>query len=298
MNDSAESIVLKFFELISFPEIRKCEGNTEICRYLRENNYRFTPDLVAGPPDIKNAKLEGLFFIDVINPTGDLLFDSNCYQGYKINVANEFRKIIESTKKNKGSCFIDSIPDIHQEFYLDQFNDKLDKYAHQRKFTRCNEQRVSANFGMVHHFNLGELNKNRLSDTKKLITFLDYIRFYKRLAPSDNIDLKNAENMILNEIFNENQQEPYILVVGRELEDLPCLFFMIHIAVYKKTKRRDLTLIMLNIAHLENSDGLYPVHNWFKEMLFDLRSVKCSNREYKEKKIQINISPVDLLSMF
>jgi hypothetical protein len=40
MNDSAESIVLKFFELISFPGIRKCEGNTEICRYLRENNTR------------------------------------------------------------------------------------------------------------------------------------------------------------------------------------------------------------------------------------------------------------------
>jgi hypothetical protein len=76
MEDSPESIVLNFLELLCFPGIRRCEGNEDICSYLRENNYRFTPDLVAGPSDIRDAKLEGLFFVDVIKPTGDLLFDS------------------------------------------------------------------------------------------------------------------------------------------------------------------------------------------------------------------------------
>jgi hypothetical protein len=290
MNDSAESFVLKFFELISFPGIRKCEGNTEICRYLRGNNYRFTPDLVAGPPDIKDAKLEGLFFIDVIKPTGDLLFDSNCYKGYKINVANEFRRIIESTKNSEDSCFIDSIPDIHQEFYLDQFNDKLDKYAHHRRFNQNGKIFKSANLGLIHHFNLGEFEQNNISELRTLIALLDYIRFYKRLAPSDNIDLRNAENLLLNEIVNKNQIGPSYFLVGRELPELPCLFFGIHILINKNSEPRHLALLILNVTHLDNSDGSYPVHNWLKGLIFSQHAVKITNNDFQEKKITIKIN--------
>ncbi len=154
---------------------------------------------------------------------------------------------------------------------------------------------MSANVGIVHHFSLGGLVGNSLSDTKNLITVLDYIRFYKRLGPSDNIDLKNAENIILNEIINENQDGPCLLAIGRELADLPCLFLMLHIAIVKKSKRNDIALLFLNIPHLDNSEGKYPVHNWLKRILFDPRSVKHQNEFFDEKKIALNLKDVEKL---
>ena len=290
MVKSSEDIVLDFLKLLGFPGIRRGENNSEVCSYLKDMDYRFTPDLVAGPPDIKDAKIEGLFFIDVIQPTSDLLFISKFYEDYEVNVPNEFKKILLDANNDVVPCSIDSIPNSHHQCYLDSINKKLDKYAHKRQFKKQNKGFVSANVGIVHHFNLEGLRGDNLSEIKKVITVLDYIRFYKRLSLSDNIDLKNAENDILNEIVNEDQNDPYLLMVGREWDDLPCLFLMLHISIIKRSKRKSLALLMLNTTHLDNSDEKYPVHNWFKDRIFHPRTFKQLNSEFKEKKITINIS--------
>ena len=97
-----ESIVLEFLQSIKFPGIRQCEGNREICSYLIENNYVYTPDLVVGPQNIRDTQIENLFFIDIIEPTTDLLFESKFYKGSPFDVPNEFgiccikRRISES----------------------------------------------------------------------------------------------------------------------------------------------------------------------------------------------------------
>jgi len=126
---------------------------------------------------------------------------------------------------------------------------------------------------------------------------LDYIRFYKLLASSENIDLRNAENLLLTELVNENQSSPYLLSIGRELKDLPCLFYMIHISIIKKSKNHHLSLICLILSHFDNSEGNYPVHKWFVERIFHPESVKYTNDKYKEKIVVINIGPgTDLFS--
>jgi hypothetical protein len=291
MENSSENLTLAFLNSLGFPGIRKGEKNEEVCCYFREKGYRFTPDLVAGPEDIKAAEIEGLFFIDVIEPTSDMLFIEKFYKGYNVNIPKIFKEKLEATKNNGKPLHIDDIPNDHHEFYLDKLNDKLDKYAHHRKFSKGEKIFKSANLGIVHYFDLGTLFENRTSELKTLITLLDYIRFYKKLAPSDNVDIKNAENMILNEILNEDQKEPFILAVGRKLPDLPCLFLMLHMTVIKRTKIKNLALLLLNTSHFDNSDGLYPVHNWFRGRIFHPKSVKYSNDDYEEKKVSINIHP-------
>ena len=291
MRNSSEDKTLNFLKSLGFPGIRKGERNDEVCSYLSENGYKYTPDLVAGPQNIREAEIGGLFFIDVITPTSDMLFVSKYYKGYKINIPKIFQEKLDATSNNGKSFFIDEIPNDHQEFYLDSLNNKLDKYAHQRKFKKGEKLFVSANFGIVHYFDLGELINNSISEFKNLITVLDYIRFYKRLAPSNNIDLKNAENLLLKEIVNEKQEEPFILAVGRELADLPCLFFMLHMTIMKQTKRKHIALFVLNTPHLDNSDGKYPVHTWFKSRIFHLKSEKYLNSEYEETKVLLNINP-------
>lgn len=297
MIQKSEDIVLGFFKLLDFPGIRRGEDDKNLCKYLKTKGYNFTPDLIAGPPDIKDAAIGGLFFVDVIQPTTDLLFNSEFYSDSEIDVPSEFQRILYNNHQNNLSTYIDMLPNLHHDCYLEAMNKKLDKYAHQRKFDDDGEQLISANFGLVHHFNLGEFKEGKVSDVKKLITLLDYIRFYKRIAPSKNIDLKNAENLLLNELVNENQSNPYLLFVGRDLKDLPYLFNLLHISIIKKSISHHLALIFLNTSHLDNSDGTYPVHKWFIERIFNPESVTYSNDEYKEKKVIINIgSDTELFS--
>jgi len=291
MENLSEDLTLAFFKSLGFPGIRKGEKNTEICRYLRDKGYLFTPDLVAGPQNIAEAEIEGLFFIDVIEPTSDMLFIEKFYKGYDVNIPKIFKDKLKYSESTGKPLFIDDIPNDHHEFYLDKLNDKIQKYAHHRKFRNGEKELVSANFGIVHYFDLGKLSNNSVSELKTFITVLDYIRFYKRLAPSDNADIKNAENIIMNEIVNENQSKPLILTVGRELADLPCLFLMMHLTVIKKSNRKSISLIVLNISHLGNSDGKYPIHNWFISRIFHPESVKYSNDEYVAKEFSININP-------
>jgi len=297
MKQYPEETVLEFFKLIDFPGIRLGEKDPEICKHLRSRGYKFTPDLIAGPPNIKDAQIEGLFFIDVIQPTTDLLFRSEFYKESEIDVPKVFKKILEQNFKEKASTYIDMLPTLHHECYLGALNKKLSKYAHQRKVDREGGTFVSANFGLVHHFDMGELRERRLSDVKKLITLLDYFRFYKKLAPNKNVDLRNAENLLLNELVNENQVHPYLLAIGREWNDIPCLFNILHISITKNSKTSHLALMSLNISHLDNSDKTYPIHKWFGEKIFHPKTKFFLNDEYKEKKIVINIdSSAELFS--
>lgn len=297
MSKDSENKVLEFFKLLGFPGIRRGEKDKELCKYLKINGYNFTPDLVAGPQDIKKAAVGGLFFIDVIQPTTDLLFNSEFYTDHEVDVPHEFEGILKNNYKNNLPTYIDRLPNAHHDCYLAALNKKLDKYAHQRNWNEDGSQLISANLGLVHHFNLGEFKDGKLSEVKKLITLLDYIRFYKRLAPSENTDLRNAENLLLTELVNENQSSPYLLSVVRELKDLPCLFYMIYISIIKKSKDHHLSLICLNVSHFENSDVTYPVHKWFAERIFHPESVKYANDEYKQKLVVMNIKPdTDLFS--
>lgn len=289
MEQDSEETVLSFLKLIGFPGVRRGETDEGVCNYLKSNNYNLTPDLVAGPPEIKEAPIEGLFFIDVIQPTSDLLFKSEFYKEHEIDVPREFKEILLTNSKERPFTYIDMLPTSHHNCYLGALNKKLDKYAHQRKFNRDGERLVSANFGLVHHFNLGVIGEGSVSDVKKLITLLDYIRFYKKLAPSENIDLKNAENLLLQELMNDKQVQPYLLLIGREWNDIPCLFYMLHISIIKQSKRHHLALISLNTVLLDNSDGNYPIHKWFADRVFHPKSKKYLNDEYKENKIIINI---------
>ena len=285
METKPEISVLNFFEQLDFPGIRLGEGNKAVCDYLRSRGYSFTPDLVAGPQNIEDAPLEGLFFIDIIQPTPDLLFKSDASKQFSVDLSKTFKEIMEGNSNTS----IDMLPTIHYKCYLAALNNKLDKYSHKRTYTHKGQSMVTANLGVVHHFDLGTVSAKSLSNSAGLITLLDYLRFYKALAPSDNIDLRNAENRLLKEIFNEAQETPYILAIGREVRDVPYLFLMIHITVKKRSKRSDLALIALNTFFLDTADMTHPVHIWFAGKILHPLTKKFVNDELSPERVTINI---------
>ncbi len=146
---STEDIILSFLQSLDFPGIRKGEGNEEVCVHLKNLGYKYTPDLVAGPEIITEAPLEGLFFIDVIEPTSDLLFGEEFYSPDQINTPKEFKRILDSNSRQEKSTFIDSLPNAHHDCYLEAINKKLSKYTHDRKFKIDNVEKICANFGLV-----------------------------------------------------------------------------------------------------------------------------------------------------
>ena len=200
------------------------------------------------------------------------------------------KKLLNSSNNEGAFVKIDQLPTHHHKCYLATINKKLTKYAHDRKFKNKKNISVSANFGLVHHFNLGDIKGNNVLHIKTLITLLDYFRFYKNIYQHDNVDLKNSENLILSEIAKDNPKQPFLLLVGRNSDDLPCLFNMLHITAIKNETVQHFALIVLSISLIENSDGSYPVHRWFLEMISHPKSKKYFNDSYKENKIQINIS--------
>ena len=291
MQNEAEKAVLRFLKNLNLPGIRYGEGNKEVCDYLKSNGYKFTPDLVAGPEDIKEAPIEGLFFIEVIKPTSDLLFQSEFFKDLSFNTPQYFKDLLSKNANNDVDTYIDMLPNSHHDCYLDKYNGKLDKYSHQRNFIRDGQVKVTTNFGIVHHFNLGKVEGNNISDAKGLITLLDYFRFYKRLAPSNNIDLKNLEARLLRMLLNDAQNSPFILIVGRTLESLPCLFQILHVCVEKQNAIYDLSIMILNTSILDNADGNHPVHKWLASKILDPRSKKYLNDDTPNEKFQIAINP-------
>ncbi len=290
MQDKSEKAVLRFLKNFDFPGIRFGEGNKQVCDYLKLNGYNYTPDLVAGPENIEDAPVEGLFFIEVINPTSDLLFQSKFFENYDFDTPKVFKELLFEKTSTNGSVNIDMLPNNHQECYLDKYNSKLDKYAHQRKFLDNGPLKVSCNLGIVRHFNLGKIKGNKISAIKELITLLDYFRFYKRLAPSDNIDLKNAETRLLKELINNDQKSPFIQLVGREPENLPCLFHILHVSLEKNESIHDLAVIVLNTTILDSIDGNHPVHKWFFRKIFHPKNKMHLNNETPTEKVNITLN--------
>lgn len=290
MQNESEKAVLNFFKKFDFPGIRLGEGNIQVCDYLKSKGYRFTPDLVAGPENIEDAPVEGLFFVEVITPDKELLFDSKFYENLDFDIPQFFRDILGKSKNNNVNTTIDMLPNIHQDCYLDKINKKLDKYAHKRKYSDNKQEMVTANLGIVHHFNLGKAEGNNISDIKSLITLLDYIRFYKRLAPSDNLDLRNAETFLLQGLLNDGQSSVPMQMVGRDLKTLPCLFYMIHVVAETNNTMLDSAIMVLNTSIIDNSDGKHPVHGWFARKILDPRTIKYLNDEATTENIAITIS--------
>lgn len=291
MQNEAEKAVLRFLENVDFPGVRFCEGNKQVCDYLKSNGYGFTPDLVAGPKNIEEAPIEGLFFVEVIEPTSDLLFQSEFFKDLDFDIPQDFKDLLNKNTKNDVDTYIDMLPNFHHDCYLDKINGKLDKYAHQRKFILKGQIKVTTNLGIVHHFNIGKVEGKNISNAKGLITLLDYFRFYKRLAPSNNIDLKNAKTRLLQMLINDVQSSPFIQFVGRTLKSLPCLFQILHVCVEKKNAIHDLAIVILNTSILDNADGDHPVHKWLASKIFDPRSKKYLNDDTPPEQIQVAINP-------
>ena len=290
MQDESEKAVLFFLKNLDFPGIRFGEGNNQVCDYLKSKGYKFTPDLVAGPENIEDAPIEGLFFVEVIQPTSELLFQSEFYENLEFDIPKFFKNLLTQNNRNEVNTTIDMLPNIHQDCYLKKINKKLDKYAHQRKYVDNSQLTVTANLGIVHHFNIGKVEGKNISNAKGLITLLDYFRFYKRLASSDNMDLKNAEVRLLKDLINDAQSNPSVQIVGRFLETLPCLFLMLHVSVEKNNSIYDLAIMVLNTSIIDKSNGKHPVHKWFTRKIFHPRTKKYCNDNNTTDNLNITIS--------
>lgn len=290
-----EDLVLDFLIKESFPRIRKGENNEDICEYLKENGYKYTPDLVSGPDNIREAPVEGLFFIDVITPSSEMLFESKYFEGCETDVPKEFLdKFIQNKEPGEYVSIYDA-SHFHHDCYLQKLNNKLDKYAHRRKYTSNGNQFISANMAVVHHFNLGNLENGKITETKKLITVLDYIRFYNHLSETKSSDITSGENILLEELFNATQQESCIVSIARDLGNIPCLFIVLHIAIKKEGKMNDLALFLYNSNSLMKLDLRYPVHKWLYSKLFEPTTKVFQDDDYKNKTITLKINAVDTL---
>jgi hypothetical protein len=97
MTQDSEDIVLDFFKSLGFPGIRRGEKDKNLCKYLKKNGYNFTPDLIAGPPDIKVQRLEGYFLSMLFNQSqerGTLL-------GFKVSICRVLAHLDMRTTKRK-----------------------------------------------------------------------------------------------------------------------------------------------------------------------------------------------------
>lgn len=280
MRNESEKAVLAFFKKIDFPGIRQGEENIEICNYLKSQGYNSTPDLVAGPKNIKDARVEGLFFIDVIQPTSDLLFKSKASHQLNKIISHEMIDLFNKNTKNNVDTLIETFPTEHHQLYLNVINKKLKKYSHKRAFKKDNKSLVSANLGIVHHFNLGDIQHNTISNTKELITLVDYISFYKHLAPHDNIDLTNASTLLWEEIIKPKPGTPYILVVAREWSDLPYWFLLIHVNIVRNGTKHDFAIMLINTCIANNLNSNYPVYKWLIS-----QALHPSTQEFEDDKI-------------
>ncbi len=288
MTGIAEVAVLGFLKRMNFPGIRLGERNPNVCDFLKRSGYHFTPDLVSGPDEIDQAPVEGLFFIDIIQPTSDLLFKSSASHGLSINVSRTFKKILDDAANDKENPSINRLPIEHHQCYLEVLNKKLDKYSHKRPFTRAGSLVTSANLGIVHHFNLGTVAGTNVANVRGLITLLDYLRFYKSLAASPtNIDLRIAENRLLMELLNQEQRFPYVMMVFRKWHDVPHLFLMIHVTVKKSNSDMDIAIILLNSALLD-AVSTHPVHRWFACNIQNNSPESLTNEESTSHKATIS----------
>lgn len=93
-NNKSEEDVLLLLKLLKMPGVRLCESESDICTSLKEKGYKYTPDIICGPSDINEAPLEGLFFVDVNEPSGDFLFLKEASIQLNKNVSQTFYSLL------------------------------------------------------------------------------------------------------------------------------------------------------------------------------------------------------------
>lgn len=261
--DTATVNVFSFLKSLDMPGLRFCESDPEVKTILLGKGFNKTPDLICGPGNLNEAPLEGFFFIDVNEPSGDLLFKQAASRKLASNVAQNFRILLGEDDKFEWS--LDQMPIDHHGDYLKVLNDKVGKYSFLRTQT-CNT-------GLVHFFDLGESAKERVENQDKFFAILDYLFFYTKLeSKSEQKNLVEAERYFLKELTAEEPKRPYLILVKRDSQ-VPVLFLMIQVLVRRKGVRFDFGIMMVNTNVTENNESQYPIHSWIVHLASNSQTI-------------------------
>jgi len=261
--DRATNNVFSFLNSLGMPGLRFCESDPKVRTVLLGKGFNKTPDLICGPDDLNEAPLEGFFFIEVNEPSGDLLFKEAASRKLGTNVAQNFRTLLGD--EDKFEWGLEQLPIDHHADYLSVLNNKLCKYSFLRSQT-CNT-------GLVHFFDLGELTKERFENQDKFFAMLDYLHFYTRLeCKSGKKVLVEAGKYLLKELTAEEPKRPCLIFVKRDSQE-PILFLMVHVITHRKGIRFDFGIIMVNTNINENNQAKYPIHTWIVQLISNSQSV-------------------------
>lgn len=261
--DTATINVFSFLKSLGMPGLRFCETDPEVKTVLLGKGFNKTPDLICGPDDLNEAPLEGFFFIDVNEPSGDFLFKQAASRKLATNVAQIFHTLLGEDDKFEWG--LEQLPIDHHADYLKVLNDKVAKYSFLRSQT-CNT-------GLVHFFDLGESAKERFENQDKFFAMLDYLHFYTKLeCKSGGKNLVEAEKYLLRELTAEEPKRPYLIFVKRDSQ-VPILFLMIYVLTRRKGVRFDFGIIMVNTNVGENNQTKYPIHSWIVHLASNSQTV-------------------------
>ena len=245
------------------PGMRFCESDPEVKTILLNKGFKKTPDLICGPDNLNEAPLEGFFFIDVNEPSGDFLFKEEASQKLGINIAQNFRDLLG--KEDKFEWGLEQLPITHHADYLKVLNDKVGKYSFLRS--------QICNTGIVHFFDLGDSTKDIFENQDKFFAMLDYLNFYTKLeSKSQTKDLVVAEKYLLKEITTKEPKRHFLIFIKRDSQ-VPILFLMLHVMTHKEGKRFDFGIMMVNTNVKENDQTLYPIHRWIVQLALNSDSV-------------------------
>jgi len=261
--DTATINVFSFLKSLGMPGLRFCESDPEVKTVLLGKGFNKTPDLICGPGNLSEAPLEGFFFIDVNEPSGDFLFKEAASKKLEKNIAQTFRTLLGEDDKFEWG--LEQLPIDHHAHYLNVLNNKLDKYSFLRPQT-CNT-------GLVHFFDLGESTKEQFENQDKFFAMLDYLHFYTRLeCESGKKNLLEAGKYLLKELTADEPKRPYLIFVKRDSQE-PILFLMMYVITHRKGIQFDFGIIMVNTNVKENDETKYPLHAWIVELVSKSRSV-------------------------
>ncbi len=270
--DSATLKVYPFLKSLGFPGVRLCESDPDVKKILQDKGFKKTPDLICGPHDLNTAPIEGLFFIDVNEPSGDFLFKKIASE--KRELKNDVSQFFSSLLS--GDSFdlaFNQLPRDHYHEYEAALNSKLDKYSFSRG--------IGTHTGIVHFFDIGRTrqiipkNQNKplptFENQNVFFTMIDYLNFYTKLeSTSENKILEEAINYLLAELIAERPKRPYLILIPRDSR-VPILFLMIHVITYRNDERFDLGIMMINTTYAD--DDTYPIHRWLVHMHHKSQSV-------------------------
>lgn len=265
--DTATIKVYPFLKSLGMPGLRLCESDPGVKKVLFDKGFAKTPDLICGPDDLNNATLDGLFFIDVNEPSGDFLFKKVASEKRELknNISQIFSSLLDGDKFDFG---LDQLPRDHYPEYVAALNNKVDKYS----FSRRINTNIATNTGIIQFFDIGEVTwvstGNELLPTvenqNRLFTLIDYLNFYTKLeSTSEKKILAAAINYLLTELTAKEPKKPYLILLPRDSQ-VPVLFLMIHIITYRKEVRYDLGIMMVNTTYANNDN--YAICKWLVDI--------------------------------